>query len=197
MMTAICKWGQAEDMLITRLNRVGVTLSPTSKQRLIKKAGEISHKALCDYLKEKPLLKITGDNLDIYIKSCCVSIDKGNTDFHLFASNALTSRLSSVDMDNRTPVFPEVNGDVLKLTETEIDNMKYSYSILKTFKAFYKMDSMDKLGTLAFWRNRPKKTDINGKVKSHFNLHSKFFKLIVRELIREQADTPKKTKQWK
>ncbi|CAG2201381.1 unnamed protein product [Mytilus edulis] len=79
---------------------------------------------------EKPLLKITGDNLDIYIKSRCVSIDKGNTDLHLFASNALTSRLSSVDMDNRTPLVPEVNRDVLKLTEAEMDNMKYSYSIL-------------------------------------------------------------------
>ncbi|XP_076080521.1 uncharacterized protein LOC143051506 [Mytilus galloprovincialis] len=317
MMTAICIRGRAEDMLITRLNRVGVTLSPTSKQRLIKEAGEISHKALCDYLKEKPLLKITGDNLDIYIKSRCVSIDKGNTDLHLFASNALTSRLSSVDMDNRTPLVPEVNRDVLKLTEAEIDNMKYSYSILiarilstldqfkwmstvvpvhinhgysagmsqksqvfqlpiqhkneakyedildimdsyekllqktfqeshgtvemldefgviasgdqltkvrfegakklrlmspttsgrldhlrpvvielwhlkqdyleKTFKALYKMDSIDKLGTLAFWRNRLKKTDVNGKVKGHFNSHSEFFKLIVRELIREQA----------
>ncbi|VDH95939.1 Hypothetical predicted protein [Mytilus galloprovincialis] len=49
------------------------------------------------------------------------------------------------------------------------------------------MDSIDKLGTLAFWRNRLKKTDVNGKVKGHFNSHSEFFKLIVRELIREQA----------
>ncbi|CAC5375610.1 unnamed protein product [Mytilus coruscus] len=68
----------------------------------------------------------------------------------------------------------------------ELWHLKQDY-LEKTFKALYKMDSLDKLGTLAFWRNRLKKTDVNGKVKGHFNSHSEFFKLIVRELICEQA----------
>ncbi|CAC5390753.1 unnamed protein product [Mytilus coruscus] len=105
------------------------TVRPVSKG-LIKEAGEVSHTALCDYLKEKQLLKITADNPDIYINSLCVSIKKGNKDIHLFASNTITSRLAYLDMDNRTPVVAEVNGDVLKLTEAEIDNMNNSYSIL-------------------------------------------------------------------
>ena len=120
------------------MNRIGVTLSTSSKQRLIKEAGEISQNLLTEYLEDNPLLKITGDNLDVYIKTRCKTVDKSNSDLHLFASNAISTRLASPDMDEISPVLQEqLCWKVLLLTAAERDNIKYSYSILVNKKRIF------------------------------------------------------------
>ena len=56
--------------LFSRLNKLGLTMSTTSKLRLLDEAGNYNMTELLAYLKTKPLLKITGDNLDVFIKVC-------------------------------------------------------------------------------------------------------------------------------
>jgi len=45
----------------------------------------------------------TGDNLDIYVKTSNLGIDRRNKDLHLFTSNVLFSRVATIDMNNDPP----------------------------------------------------------------------------------------------
>ncbi|XP_076116504.1 uncharacterized protein LOC143083974 [Mytilus galloprovincialis] len=131
LITALCIRGRAEDMLLSRLNKIGLTLSTASKQRLIEECGKNSNKKLTDYLEGSPLLKITGDNLDIFIKPSCQSVEKSNYDLHLFASNAISCRAATPDLNTSAPkdVGP-LNSDIVRLTDTEKDQIRNSYIVL-------------------------------------------------------------------
>ena len=106
-------------------------MSTASKQRLIGECGKNSNKKLTDYLEGSPLLKITGDNLDIFIKPSCQSVEKSNYDLHLFASNAISCRAATPDLNTSAPkdVGP-LNSDIVRLTDTEKDQIRNSYIVL-------------------------------------------------------------------
>jgi hypothetical protein len=48
-------------------------------------------------------LKVTGDNLDVYIKRNIISGMNKNKDIHLFASNIIFPRISKITMENTRP----------------------------------------------------------------------------------------------
>jgi hypothetical protein len=83
---------------ITRLNRMGLTLSVSTKLRLLDEAGAMMDTAIVSKLQTNPLFKVTGDNLDIYIRTGHKSLEKSNTDLHLFASNAIFSRVCNLSL---------------------------------------------------------------------------------------------------
>ena len=70
--------------LLSRLNKIGLALSTSSKQRLIEECGTSSKNKLIDYLRGSPLMKITGD--------CC---------FNFFFSLSVLSRLRWMSLKAR------------------------------------------------------------------------------------------------
>ena len=78
---------------LIRLNRLGVTMSTTTKLRLLDEASGIMDKGIVSRLQKSPLVKITGDNLDMYIRTGQKSLEKSNRDLHLFTSNVLFNRV--------------------------------------------------------------------------------------------------------
>ncbi|CAG2230058.1 unnamed protein product [Mytilus edulis] len=98
--------GNASDEFIRRLNQMGISLSCTSKLRILEKAGETSKNLLVEKLKTNPRMKITGDNLDMYIKTNHQRQDNDNKDIHWFASNAFLSRLDYTGLSLEKPNVP-------------------------------------------------------------------------------------------
>ncbi|XP_060578320.1 uncharacterized protein LOC132735396 [Ruditapes philippinarum] len=96
--------GHTDDSAITRLNRMGLTLSVSTKLRLLDEAGAMMDTAIVSKLQTNPLFKVTGDNLDIYIRTGHKSLEKSNTDLHLFASNAIFSRVAKPGVFNTARV---------------------------------------------------------------------------------------------
>ncbi|XP_053386739.1 uncharacterized protein LOC128550851 isoform X2 [Mercenaria mercenaria] len=92
--TMVAVKGHLDDSALTRFNHLGVMLCTTSKIRLLEEAGESMEKNIARELVNNPLVKITGDNLDIYIKTGHRSLDRSNKDLHLFASNIIFSRIA-------------------------------------------------------------------------------------------------------
>ena len=78
---------------LARLNHMGLTLSSTSKLRLLEEAGNRMETNIVLSLQKNPVVKITGDNLDIYVKTGHKSLERSNQDLHLFASNIIFSRV--------------------------------------------------------------------------------------------------------
>ncbi|XP_076071545.1 uncharacterized protein LOC143042924 [Mytilus galloprovincialis] len=98
--------GNSSDEFIRRLNQMGISLSCTSKLRILEKAGETSKNLLVEKLKTNPRMKITGDNLDMYIKTNHQRQDNDNKDIHWFASNAFLSRLDYTGLSLEKPNVP-------------------------------------------------------------------------------------------
>ncbi|KAH3695869.1 hypothetical protein DPMN_083327 [Dreissena polymorpha] len=81
-------------MAFTRLNRRGVTMSTTTKLRLLDEASGIMDKGIVSqYCRSHPLVNKTGDNLDMYIRTGQKYLEKSNRDLHMFASNVLFNRV--------------------------------------------------------------------------------------------------------
>lgn len=55
------------------------------------------------HLQSNPLVKITGDNLDQYVKASQLTAQNRNKDLHLFTSNIIFPRVASVDICNDPP----------------------------------------------------------------------------------------------
>lgn len=77
--------------------------------------GCASQNLIIANLKSNPLVKVTGDNLDIYIKRSNLTSDSRNLDLHLFTSNIIFSRVATVDMNNDIP-----NTDVSQLSADDV-----------------------------------------------------------------------------
>lgn len=75
-------------------------MSPTTKLRLLDEAGEHMSTGIVSKLVVNPLVKITGDNLDIYVRTGLQSPERSNKDLHMFASNIIFSRVSKVKKAN-------------------------------------------------------------------------------------------------
>ncbi|XP_052675768.1 uncharacterized protein LOC128157314 [Crassostrea angulata] len=48
-------------------------------------------------------MKITGDNVDVYVRTSSLNRERRNKDLHLFASNIIFSRIATIDMPNTPP----------------------------------------------------------------------------------------------
>ncbi|XP_052224940.1 uncharacterized protein LOC127840570 [Dreissena polymorpha] len=94
--TVVSIKGHLDDSALTLFNRMGLTMSTSSKLRLLDEAGEMLEDNIARSLRKNPLIKITGDNLDIYVRTGHHSLDRHNKDLHTFASNIIFSRVGNV-----------------------------------------------------------------------------------------------------
>ncbi|XP_052098862.1 uncharacterized protein LOC127733557 [Mytilus californianus] len=73
---------------------MSLSLSCSGKLRILDKAVIALHNMLVEAIRTYPLMKITGDNLDMYIRTNHQRTDNSNQDIHWFASNAFFTRLN-------------------------------------------------------------------------------------------------------
>ncbi|XP_069124032.1 uncharacterized protein [Argopecten irradians] len=116
----------------TRLNQMGLVLSHERRLKFQDSVNESSNKLLVDHLKKNPLIKITGDNLDIYVKTSQINTERRNQDLHLFTSNIIFSRLARIDMDNKPPRTDvnNIGAEKILLSDDQKDQLLDAYGIL-------------------------------------------------------------------
>ncbi|CAG2194770.1 unnamed protein product [Mytilus edulis] len=118
-----------EEMKTRRLNRMSLSLSCSGKLRILDKAVLASHNMLVEAIRTNPLMKITGDNLDMYIRTNHQRTDNSNQDIHWFASNAFFTRLNYQNLPENTPevrlkdidaeMFVLTGGETMKLNDVK------------------------------------------------------------------------------
>lgn len=116
----------------TRLNHMGLVLSHERRLKFQDSVNESSNKLLVDHLKKNPLIKITGDNFDIYVKTSQINTERRNQDLHLFTSNIIFSRLARIDMDNKPPCTDvnNIGAENFLLSDDQKDQLLDAYGIL-------------------------------------------------------------------
>lgn len=87
----------------TRLNHLGLLLSWSVRVSLQEDIHKKAEKNIVDTIKLNPLMKITGDNVDVYVRTSSLNRERRNKDLHLFASNIIFSRIATIDMPNTPP----------------------------------------------------------------------------------------------
>lgn len=87
----------------TILNHLGLLLSWSVRVSLQEDIHKKAEKNIVDTIKLNPLMKITGDNVDVYVKTTSLNRERRNKDLHLFASNIIFSRTATIDMPNTPP----------------------------------------------------------------------------------------------
>lgn len=80
-----------------------VTLSCSGKLKLLDKAADTSKHLLVESIKQNPQIKITGDNLDMYVRTNHQRLDNDNKDIHWFASNVIGTRLNYSGLSSEKP----------------------------------------------------------------------------------------------
>ena len=83
---------------MTRLNHLGLMQGTTSKLRLLDEAGKMTDHHIVEQLRSNPLVKITGDNMDFYVKTNHQSTERAHKDLHYFVSNIIFSRVATPDL---------------------------------------------------------------------------------------------------
>ncbi|CAG2203952.1 unnamed protein product [Mytilus edulis] len=77
---------------------------------------------LVEAIRTNPLMKITGDNLDMYIRTNHQRTDNSNQDIHWFASNAFFTRLNNQNLLENTPeVSPVYVANFVRLTDIDAE----------------------------------------------------------------------------
>ncbi|CAC5405408.1 unnamed protein product [Mytilus coruscus] len=119
--TMLAVKGDANDEFIRRLNRMSLSLSCSGKLRILDKAVIASHNMLVEAIRTNPLMKITGDNLDMYIRTNHQRTDNSNQDIHWFASNAFFTRLNYQNLPENTPEvrLKDIDAEMFVLNESE------------------------------------------------------------------------------
>uniref|UniRef100_A0A8W8MKD7 Uncharacterized protein n=1 Tax=Magallana gigas TaxID=29159 RepID=A0A8W8MKD7_MAGGI len=144
-------------------------------------------------------MKITGDNVDVYVRTSSLNRERRNKDLHLFASNIIFSRIATIDMPNTPPVrlqeaknirslavTPERRYDDLHPIVCEIVAFKARF-LEKCYKKFFGEKHSSSQGTLAHFKTILHRTDVNGKVKGRFKPHFELLMLVVGEcMVQEQ-----------
>ncbi|KAH3778332.1 hypothetical protein DPMN_179787 [Dreissena polymorpha] len=71
-------------------------MSTSSKLRLLDEAGEKLEDNITRSLRKNPCVKITDNNLDIYVRTGHHSLDRRNKDLHMLALYIIFSRVGNV-----------------------------------------------------------------------------------------------------
>jgi len=114
---------------LTKLSHFGLTLSPSSKLRLEDEACSSSKKIIIEMLRRNPLAKVTGDNLDVYIKRDIISGMNKNKDIHLFASNIIFPRIAKITMENTRPANQQISNTNLTFNDQQRSHLLNLYKV--------------------------------------------------------------------
>lgn len=108
-------------------------MSASTKLRLMDEAADRMSNGIADHLNKNPLVKVTGDNLDIYIRTGHKSLERSNQDLHLFASNVLFCRIATPGLLSNTPLqrsLESITPDLFIPTGHNMETLTHSYTIL-------------------------------------------------------------------
>ncbi|WAR18292.1 hypothetical protein MAR_000130 [Mya arenaria] len=107
LLTTVCIRYNADNKLLTHLNKVHLTLSEESKRKLIQDFGDKSENSIISAIAEGHDGKLNGDNLDIRVNTNDMRMDvtSRNKDYHFFATDFTLDR---VNLDHLSKVTPNV-----------------------------------------------------------------------------------------
>ena len=80
-------------------------------------------------LRRNPLAKVTGDNLDVYIKRNIISGMNKNKDIYLFASNIIFPRISKITMENTRPANQQISITNLTFNDQQRSHLLNLYKV--------------------------------------------------------------------
>jgi len=101
-------------------------------------------------LKEQPMVKVTGDNLDLMIRTQHQASDHCHQDLHLFTSNIISHRVPLYNVSDCNPIIKlqNITPENFELNDMENHHLLESYSVLvgrilsEQLTAFHWMDSI-------------------------------------------------------
>jgi hypothetical protein len=80
-------------------------------------------------LRRNPLAKVTGGNLDVYIKRDIISGMNRNKDIHLFASNTIFPRIAKIIMENTRPANQQISITNLTFNDQQRSHLLNLYKV--------------------------------------------------------------------
>ncbi len=120
LLTLLCVQAKGDDDLITRLNKLGITISTRSKLNILEACGTVSR---------KNTVQITGDNLDIHVRTQHQTSDQSHRGLHLFTSKLITHRVPLQEVPNSPPIM-----DVTRLTpEDFLPSVQEKHHLLEAY----------------------------------------------------------------
>lgn len=112
-------------------------MSASTKLRLLHEAGERMDHDIVAELKDNPLVKATGDNLDIYVRTGLKSTERKYKNLHLFASNIIFCRVARPDLYSLKSVsipLEQLKSDLFLPNGHQLETLQNSYAILLGMK---------------------------------------------------------------
>jgi hypothetical protein len=73
--------------------------------------------------------KVTGGNLDVYIKRDIISGMNRNKDIHLFASNIIFQRIAKITMENTRPANQKISITNLTFNDQQRSHLLNLYKV--------------------------------------------------------------------
>ncbi|XP_048244381.1 uncharacterized protein LOC124126857 isoform X2 [Haliotis rufescens] len=125
--------GHLEDQSMVLLSNIGLCQSPTTKLRMMAQAVTQTKLNIVRSLQCNPLIKITGDNLDVYIRSSKVGSTKNdNKDLHMFASNIIFSKFADINLSTSPPPLSStcINASDVLPNEDTLNKLSSAYIVL-------------------------------------------------------------------
>mgnify|MGYP001553681566 CR=1 FL=1 len=97
--------------MMTRLNKLGVCMSTSRKVPILDECREQTNRNIVQALQHNPLVKITGDNLNMTVKRSQETSTQGHEKLDCFTSNMIFSRVATHtrDISNNPPMINEKN----------------------------------------------------------------------------------------
>jgi len=88
--------------LLAKLNRVNISMAPSSKASVLKNLENDFESSLIKAIHKGQDGKLNGDNLDIYVKTNDIRMTNQNKDYHFFASDWTPFRITESDFETNT-----------------------------------------------------------------------------------------------
>lgn len=95
--------------MLSRLNKLHITMSAESKRTLIKEYGNHTEEKVIRAIAKGHDGKINGDNVDIFVRTNDMRMDNKNKDYHFFASNWTPFRITQDDFVNNPVLIEKVS----------------------------------------------------------------------------------------
>lgn len=99
-MTILAIKCHADNMLLSRLNKLHITMSTASKGNIISECGDKCEKGLKKLISDGNDGKLNGDNVDIFVTTNDIRMANKSKDYHFFATDFTPFRVTHEDFIN-------------------------------------------------------------------------------------------------
>ena len=105
----------------------------TNKIRLLDEANSQVSNNIINTIQNKKICKVTGDNLDIYVRTGQQLATSGHKDLHFFASNIIFPRCASLEISNSRPKV--IQSDLKQISPEKLLPMgTYKLKLVNSYK---------------------------------------------------------------